>query len=60
MKIIGKFESFGSEDDNMQPVQIKVAYVLLTDEEANQLQQQNASIEMQFLSMIRQGLQEAR
>jgi hypothetical protein len=31
----------------------------LTDEEAVQIQQQNASVEMQLLSMIRQGLQNA-
>jgi hypothetical protein len=59
MKILGRFESYGSEDDNLQPVQVKLAYILLTDEEAVQIQQQNASVEMQLLSMIRQGLQNA-
>ena len=34
MKILGNVETYGSEDDNLQPVQVKLMYLLLFENEA--------------------------
>lgn len=56
MKILGNVETYGSEDDNLQPVQVKLMYLLLFENEAAAIISQDPAKESEFLSFIRQTL----